>query len=125
VLIGSRPFKDDDVSEKVKLAILSILNDKYGITEAVLVSAELDAVPAGKARDVGLDRSMIGAYGHDDKVCSYTAFSALIDMKGIPERTALVILTDKEETGSDGNTGLKSAYLRYFISDLAEMFGEK
>ncbi|MCR5806329.1 MAG: aminopeptidase [Oscillospiraceae bacterium] len=125
VLIGSRPFKDDDVSEKVKLAILSILNDKYGITEADLVSAELDAVPAGKARDVGLDRSMIGAYGHDDKVCSYTAFSALIDMKGIPERTALVILTDKEETGSDGNTGLKSAYLRYFISDLAEMFGEK
>ncbi|MBQ5311785.1 MAG: aminopeptidase [Oscillospiraceae bacterium] len=124
ILIGSMPFKDDDASERVKLAILSILNEKYGITEDDFISAELDAVPAYKPRDIGFDRSLIGGYGHDDKVCAYTAFSALMDIKKVPERTALVILTDKEETGSDGNTGLKSAYFRYFVDDLAECFGE-
>lgn len=125
ILVGSIPFKDDKASECVKLSILDILNKKYGIEESDFLSAELDAVPAGKARDVGLDRSIVGGYGQDDKVCSYTAFSALIDFEGIPSKTAVVILTDKEETGSDGNTGLKSAYFRYFADDLAEMFGEK
>ena len=125
ILIGSMPFKDDEASERVKLAVLSLLYDKYGITEDDFISAELDAVPAGKPRDIGFDRSMIGGYGHDDKVCAYTAFSALMDIKKTPERTAVVILTDKEETGSDGNTGLKSAYFRYFIDDLAECFGEQ
>ena len=125
ILIGSLPFRDDKAAEKVKLAIIKLLNEKYDIDEGDLLSAELDAVPAGRAKDVGFDRSYIGAYGHDDKVCSYTAFSALMDLKGIPERTAVVVLTDKEETGSDGNTGLKSSYLKYFVEDLAESCGSK
>lgn len=124
ILIGSRPFRDDEASEKVKLAVMAILNEKYGITEDDFISAELEAVPAFKARDIGFDRSMIGSYGHDDRVCAYTALSAVLDLKDIPERTAVVVLTDKEETGSDGNTGLCSSYLKYFIADLAECFGE-
>ena len=126
LLIGSRPFRDDEASEKTKLAIMEILCEKYGITEADLLSAELDAVPAGKARDIGFDRSMIGGYGQDDKVCAYTAFSALMDMteyNKLPERTAVVILADKEEIGSMGNTGLRSSFLRYFIEDIAAAFG--
>lgn len=123
ILIGSRPFRDDDVSEKVKLNIMSVLNEKYDIIEDDFISAELEAVPAFKARDIGFDRSMIGSYGHDDRVCSYTALTALMNCDNVPERTAVVVLTDKEETGSDGNTGLCSSYLRYFIADLAECFG--
>lgn len=122
ILIGSRPFKDDSVSEKVKLNILAILNKKYGITEADFLSAELEAVPAFKAKDIGFDRSMVGSYGHDDRVCAYTALSAVLDCKKVT-KTAVVILTDKEETGSDGNTGLRSSYLKYFIYDLAETLG--
>ena len=122
LLIGSRPFRDTKESEAVKLNILSILFEKYGITEADFLSAELEAVPAGSARDVGFDRSMIGSYGHDDRVCAYTALAATIDCKQ-PAHTAVTILTDKEETGSDGNTGLRSRYLEYFICDLAECFG--
>ncbi|MCM1523563.1 MAG: aminopeptidase [Ruminococcus sp.] len=126
ILIGSRPFRDDEASEKVKLGIMAVLNEKYGITEDDFVSAELEAVPAFKARDIGFDRSMIGSYGHDDRVCAYTALTALtalLDCKDIPAVTAVTVLTDKEETGSDGNTGLRSAYLKYFIADLAECFG--
>lgn len=122
ILIGSRPFKDDKASEKVKLNILKLLNDKYGITEDDFVSAELEAVPAFKARDLGFDRSMVGAYGQDDRVCAYTALKAIIDIDA-PKTTAVTVLTDKEETGSDGNTGLNSAYLMYFLSDLAENQG--
>ena len=122
IIIGSRPYRDDEVSEKVKLNIMSILNEKYGIIEADFVSAELEAVPAFKARDLGFDRSMIAAYGHDDKVCAYTALAALLEVKK-PSKTAVVVLTDKEETGSEGNTGLQSAYLEYFIADLAEALG--
>lgn len=123
ILIGSRPFKDDEVSERVKLGIMEILNEKYGITEDDFISAELEAVPAFKARDIGFDRGLIGAYGHDDRVCAYTAFEALLDIKEIPAKTAVTVLTDKEETGSDGNTGLKSAYLKFFIADLAQCLG--
>lgn len=123
ILIGSRPFRDDDASEKVKLGIMAILNEKYGITEDDFISAELEAVPAFKAKDIGFDRSMIGSYGHDDRVCAYTALTALLDCKTVPAVTAVTVLTDKEETGSDGNTGLRSAYLKYFIADLAECFG--
>ena len=122
ILIGSRPFKDDKVSNKVKLNIMSILNQKYGVTEDDLISAELEAVPAFKASDVGFDRSMVGAYGHDDKVCAYTALKAILDCKA-PQKTCLTCLTDKEETGSDGNTGLNSSYLKYFICDLAKTYG--
>lgn len=119
ILIGSRPFKDDKGSELVKLNILKMLNDKYGIIEADFLSAELELVPAFKARDLGFDRSFIGAYGHDDRVCAYPAMMAALDC-GVPDYTAVTVLTDKEEIGSDGNTGLNSAYLKYFISDLAD-----
>ena len=122
ILIGSRPFRDDDASERVKLNIMSILNEKYGIVEEDFLSAELEAVPAFKARDIGFDRSMIGSYGHDDRVCAYTALEAILKCSN-PARTAVTILTDKEETGSDGNTGLRSAYLKYFIEDLSEILG--
>lgn len=118
VLIGSRPFKDDEASEKVKLNVLSILNEKYGITEADFLSAELEIVPAFKASDIGFDRSMIGAYGHDDRVCAYPAAQAIFDID-TPEYTAITVLTDKEEIGSEGNTGLNSSYFKYFVADLA------
>lgn len=122
IVIGSRPFKEDGLSEAVKLNIMNILNEKYGIVEDDFLSAELEAVPAFKAKDIGFDRSMIGAYGHDDRVCAYTALMATVKCKN-PKYTAVTILTDKEETGSDGNTGLQSAYLKYFIADLAAEFG--
>lgn len=122
LLIGSRPFKDDKVSNKVKLNIMSLLFDKYGIVEDDFVSAELEAVPAFKASDVGFDRSMVGAYGQDDRVCAYTALQAILDCND-PEYTCMTVLTDKEETGSDGNTGLNSSYLPYFIADLAKPYG--
>lgn len=125
ILIGSRPFLDDEASELVKLNIMNILFEKYGIIEEDFLSAELELVPAFKARDIGFDRSMIGSYGQDDRVCAFPALSALLNMKKIPEYTAVSILTDKEEIGSEGATGLKSAYLKYFIYDLAEMEGLK
>ncbi len=124
VLIGSRPFKDDKESELVKLNIMNILFEKYGIIEEDFLSAELEVVPAFKARDIGLDRSMVGAYGQDDRVCSYTALMATVDVKEIPSKTVVTVLTDKEETGSEGNTGLQSSYLEYFIHDIAECFGK-
>lgn len=124
ILIGSRPFSKDEGSEKVKLNIIKLLNEKYGITESDFLSAELEVVPAFKARDIGFDRSLIGAYGHDDKVCAYPAAEAIFAMEN-PAYTVLTVLTDKEETGSDGNTGLNSSYLKYFISDLAVMGGEE
>lgn len=122
ILVGSRPFRDDDVSEKVKLNIMRILNEKYDIIEDDFVSAELEAVPAFKASDVGFDRSMVGAYGQDDRVCAYPALKAIVDCKA-PSYTSITVLTDKEETGSDGNTGLNSSYLKYFIFDLAKTYG--
>ncbi|MBQ6042023.1 MAG: aminopeptidase [Oscillospiraceae bacterium] len=122
LLIGSRPFRSDDGSDLVKLRIMQILNEKYGMTEADFLSAELEIVPAGSARDLGFDRSMIGAYGHDDRVCAYPALAALLDTEN-PQHTAVVILTDKEEIGSEGNTGLCSAYFYHFMKDLAAAFG--
>ncbi len=122
ILIGSRPFRDDDVSEKVKLNIANILFEKYGIVEEDFLSAELTMVPAGKARDVGFDRSLIGSYGHDDRVCAYGELTGLLETEA-PEHTAMAIFADKEETGSDGNTGMNGKYLAYFIEDLAESQG--
>lgn len=122
VLIGSHPFKDDKGSELVKLNILKLLNEKYGVTEEDFLSAELEMVPAAHASDIGFDRSMIGAYGQDDRVCAYPALTAVLEVK-TPERTALAILTDKEEVGSMGNTGLESDFLRYVVGDLAKMQG--
>ena len=124
ILIGSRPFKDDECSDAVKLNILNILNEKYGVTETDFLSAELEAVPAFKAKDIGFDRSLIGAYGHDDRVCAYPAVTAILDVD-TPAYTAVTILADKEETGSAGNTGMQSSFLNYFIDDIASAFGEK
>ena len=123
VVIGSRPFKDDEVSEKIKLNLLNILFEKYGIVERDFLSAELELVPAFSVDDIGFDRSLIGGYGHDDRVCSYPALQAILDIDEVPEYTALTVLTDKEETGSDGNTGLNSSYLKYFVEDLARLEG--
>ena len=123
VVIGSRPFKDDDESERIKLNLLSLLYEKYGIVERDFLSAELELVPAYTVDDIGFDRSMIGGYGHDDRVCSYPALQAILDIDEAPEYTAITVLTDKEETGSDGNTGLNSSYLKYFVEDLARLEG--
>lgn len=122
VLVGSRPFSNDSESEQVKLNILKLLNDKYGITEEDFLSADLELVPAFKASDLGFDRSMIGSYGHDDRVCAYPALMAALDAKNV-EQTVITVLTDKEEIGSDGNTGMKSTYMNDFIADLAAQDG--
>ncbi len=122
VLIGSHPFKSDKGSELVKLNILKLLNEKYGITEEDFLSAELELVPAVKACDIGFDRSLIGAYGQDDRVCAYPALTAILNIEN-PQKTAVAVLADKEEIGSVGNTGLDSDFLRYVITDLAKMQG--
>ena len=122
VIVGSRPFKSDEGSELVKLNILKLLNEKYGIVESDFLSAELEVVPAFKADDIGFDRSLIGSYGHDDRVCAYPAAMAAFDVEE-PDYTVVSVLTDKEETGSDGNTGLQSSYLEYFIAYLAKSNG--
>ncbi len=124
VLIGSRPFNNDEEAELVKLNILNILFEKYGIAEEDFLSAELTLVPAFNAKDVGFDRSMIGAYGHDDKVCAYPALMAAVNAKNT-EYTAITLLVDKEETGSDGNTGMQSAFMKHFINELADAQGVK
>lgn len=120
VLVGSYPFRDDKGSELVKLNILKLLNEKYGINEEDFLSAELELVPATKVFDIGFDRSLIGGYGQDDRVCAYPALTAILNIK-TPEKTAITILADKEEIGSMGNTGLESDFLRFLVYDLAKM----
>ncbi len=122
VLVGSRPFSTEEETDLVKLNIMNILNKKYGIKEGDFLSAELCLVPALKTRDIGFDNSMIGAYGHDDRVCAYPALVAILNAKE-PENTIISMLADKEEVGSDGNTGMQSDFLRYFVYDLAAMDG--
>lgn len=122
VLIGSIPFKDDKASDKVKLNLMNILFEKYGFTERDFLTADLTFVPAFKARDVGLDRSMIGAYAHDDRVCAYTALAALLQ-EDVPERTCLCALVDREEIGSDGATGMQSDFMYHILFDLAASDG--
>ncbi|MCI9195968.1 MAG: aminopeptidase [Angelakisella sp.] len=124
VLIGCEMYPDEKVSEKVKLNILSLLNGKYGITERDFQSAELCAVPAFKARDLGLDRGMVGAYGHDDRVCAFAQLMAEIEAKN-PAHTTVTVFADKEEVGSDGVTGLNSHFLVDFIADLAQAGGKE
>ena len=123
LLLGSRPIGDEEDSGRVKLAVMKLLHEKYGITEDDFTSAELEAVPAGSACDIGLDRSMIGAYGHDDRVCAYAALKALLDLERTPVRTAVCVLADKEEIGSDGVTGMQSAAFDTFMEDLCETQG--
>lgn len=122
IVVGSVPYQDDEVKEPVKLMALKLLNDKYGITEADFYRAEIEMVPAVKATDVGLDRSLVGAYGQDDRVCAYTALMAEIDTD-MPEHTTVTFFADKEEIGSDGNTGLNSDFLLHYLEDLAEQAG--
>ena len=123
ILIGSRPFKDDEKSENVKLNIMYILNEKYGITEEDFISAELECVPAFKAKDIGFDRSMIGAYGQDDRVCAYTSMMAMLDVDKT-ERTVCCILVDKEEIGSVGATGMQSRFFENSLAELMNLTGE-
>jgi aspartyl aminopeptidase len=122
ILIGCWPFKDEKVSGKVKLNIMNILFKKYGIAEKDFLTAELCAVPAFKPVDVGLDRSMIGSYGQDDSACAFTNFMAEIDCKE-PEFTTVTVFADKEETGSDGNTGMRSFFFRDFLEDFVSAYG--
>ena len=121
ILIGSTPYADEG-KDRVKLAVMSILNDMYGITEEDFLSAELSAVPAYDVSEIGLDRSLIGGYGQDDRVCAYAELKALFDVKD-PERTCVCILADKEETGSDGVSGMQSAAFDCFMEDLCETQG--
>ena len=121
ILIGSAPY-DDEGSDRVKLAVMSILNSSYGITEEDFVSAELCAVPAFEVRDIGLDRSLIGGYGHDDRVCAYAELKAIFDIRD-PEQTCVCILADKEETGSDGVSGMKSEAFEWFVGDMCKTQG--
>ena len=122
ILVGSRPLADDKGSDRVKLAVLDLLNRKYGIVEEDFISAELCAVPAFSACDIGFDRSMIGSYGHDDRVCAYAALAALLQLD-TPARTAVCMLADKEEIGSEGVTGMKSAAFDTFMEDLCAAQG--
>lgn len=122
ILIGSDPIEDKDVENRVKLNVLGMLNETYGITESDFTRAEIEIVPAFTARDVGLDRSMIGAYGHDDRVDAYPALMAEITTVS-PAYTSVCVLTDKEEVGSDGVTGLNSMYTFHFLQQLCAAQG--
>ncbi len=118
LIVGSIPYADDEIGDAVKLNILKALNDAYGIVEEDFACAEFEAVPAGAARDVGFDRSFIGSYGQDDRVCAYTALRAILDIKDIPKRTVCTIMADKEEIGSYGSTGMQS---KFFENEMAEL----
>lgn len=120
ILVGGYPVNDDDVSEKVKFTVLKYLNDKYGMVEADLRTAEIEMVPAFKARNIGFDESFIGAYGQDDRVCAYTTIKGIFDIDA-PKKTAVALLVDKEEVGSMGNTGMRSAFFKMTVAKMIEM----
>lgn len=122
VLLGSKPLPNDEGSDRIKFAVLCLLHEKYGITEDDFLSAELTMVPSGPARDVGFDRSLIAAYGHDDRVCAYAAFKPLLEI-GTPKKTAICVLADKEEIGSVGISGMQSQYFETFMHDLCKATG--
>ena len=123
IMMGGRPLKGEE-KEPVKALLLQILKDEYGIEEEDLISAEIEAVPAGKARDFGLDRSMIMGYGHDDRVCAFAELKAMLSMKEIPAYTCCGMLVDKEEIGSVGATGMRSNYLENAVAEILELMGE-
>jgi aspartyl aminopeptidase len=129
LLVGSRLLIGESDQQKeseemglAKLNTLKILNESYKITETDFLSAEIEIVPAFKTRDIGFDRSMIGGYGHDDRVCAYVSLMAILTCQDVSS-TVLVVLSDKEEVGSDGNTGMNSSFLKYFVEDLAKQDG--
>ena len=123
VLAGSIPYEDDTISERVKLNILNLLNQKYGITEADFASSEIEFVPAFKAKSLGLDYSMIGGYGQDDKVCCYTALRGILNIQN-PKKTAVCVLTDKEEVGFNGVTGMYTMNFEDFVLEILDKKGE-
>ncbi|MCB2292485.1 aminopeptidase [Clostridium algoriphilum] len=123
VFIGSIPIEDKDAKNRVKLNILRLLNDKYDIDEEDFVSSELEVVPAGRARSYGLDSSMIMAYGQDDRVCAYTSYAALMNMKKT-DKTCIVLLVDKEEVGSIGATGMQSKFFENTVAEVVNLMGD-
>lgn len=123
ILFGSIPYNDKDISERVKLNVLNILNEKYGIKEEDFTTAEFEVVPAGKSRDVGIDRSMVGAYGQDDRVCVFTSLKAILDIE-VPNKTAVALFVDKEEIGSVGNTSMESKFFENMVSELIYLTDE-
>ena len=122
ILLGSRPIENNEDGNAIKMNILSLINEKYGTTEEDFLSADIFVVPAGKARDVGFDRSLISAYGHDDKVCAYPSLTALFESDD-SEHTIMVVLADKEEIGSEGNTGMKSELFTDIMQSICEGLG--
>ncbi len=121
VLVGGLPYGDREVSEKIKLSVLSVLHERYGVCEEDLLSAELSAVPAYGARDVGLDRALIGAYGHDDRVCAYPALTAVL--RNDTRHTVLAMLVDKEEIGSEGTTGIQCKVYEDLMEEISLALG--
>ncbi|MBW1712639.1 MAG: aminopeptidase [Deltaproteobacteria bacterium] len=124
LIVGSRPVNNPQVKDRFKLQVLKLLNERFGLVEADLISAELEAVPADKPRDVGFDRALIGGYGHDDRVSAYQALVSSLENKN-PVRPGICLLIDKEETGSEGNTGAKSRFLEYVTAQLLAAAGRK
>ncbi len=128
IIVGSTPtvFKDEKLDKKFKNTVLEKLNETYGMVEEDFISAEIQLVPAEKARDIGLDRAIVGAYGHDDRICGFTSLKSILSIDKTPRRTAVCYLADKEEIGSNGSTGLQSNYLEYFVSEMMyKSMGEK
>ena len=123
IMVGSMPYSNEKVSERIKLNILNILNEKYGIKEIDFTSSELEFVPAFKARSMGFDSSMVAAYGQDDKVCSYTALRGILNVTN-PKKTAVCVLTDKEEIGFIGVTGMESRMFETFVAEMLDKKGE-
>ena len=123
LLVGSIPYAEGNSAEQVKLNILNILNKKYGIKEIDFTSSELELVPQFKARSLGFDESMVAAYGQDDKVCAYTSLAAMMELGNV-KTTAVCMLTDKEEIGSMGNTGMESHMFDFFISEILNKLGQ-
>ena len=124
ILAGSIPFPDKDTKDRTKLQVLKYLNDNFGLIEEDFISAELELVPSEKARDIGWDRSLIGSYGQDDRSCAYASMRAIGDIDN-PKETVLVLFLDKEEIGSEGNTGAKSRFLEAVVADLLSFEGVK
>ena len=121
LILGSKPVTDEDEKEKVKKNLMTLLEEKYGIVEEDLLSAEIEAVPAEKARDFGLDRSMILGYGHDDRCCAYASLEAMFRIDGIPKKTVCCMMVDKEEIGSVGATGMRARYFENAVAELVAL----
>lgn len=123
VCLGSMPIEDKEAKNRVKLNALRLLNEKYGIDEEDFVSAELEVVPAGRARSYGLDSSMVMAYGHDDRICAYTSFEAMLNIKET-DKTIITLLVDKEEVGSIGATGMQSRFFENTVAEIVNLMGD-